>query len=108
MHMTITCNAGGRPLGLIPMHDAVQQLASEYINGANGVYALVSDETRQFRSPGGLTIPAPLVIATAYSGGYADVGNENRRPSRRVVFARDGYACHTASSLLTPRRRTAP
>jgi len=90
---TLTCNSGGMPLGLIPMQDAVAQLANEHINDVRGVYALISDETRLFRSTGGLVIPAPLVIATRYNGGYADVRSENKRPSRHVVFARDGYAC---------------
>jgi 5-methylcytosine-specific restriction endonuclease McrA len=91
--MTVTCNAGGMPIGLIPMNDAVAELSREFISGERGCYALISDESRIFHSAGGLEIPAPLVIATRYTGGYADVRRENKRPSKHVLFARDHYTC---------------
>jgi 5-methylcytosine-specific restriction endonuclease McrA len=95
MDMTVTCNTGGFPLGLVSMQEAVSALASEHIGPRreHGCYALISDEERLFRSTSGLAIPAPLVMATTYAGGYADVSHENRRPTRRVLFARDRYTC---------------
>ena len=100
--MTVTCNAGGMPLGVVRMQDAVAALAQRFIDGSTDTYALISDETRLFRSVGGIAIPAPLVIVTGYTG-YADVSRENRRPTKHVLFARDGYTCQYCGFVADPR-----
>lgn len=92
--MTLMVNAGYMPLSLMPMKEAVARLAMSEWNGDRAFEALISDESRLFRSEY-LELPAPLVMRAAECHyGYKELsGKETERVSRRVLFARDRYQC---------------
>lgn len=94
--MTLMVDASQAPVGLISRHDAVRQIARSVASGSGRVQALISDETVRFRSEG-LDLPAPVVVMNAAIDPrilYTKLMRaDTRRVTKRVLFARDGYAC---------------
>lgn len=81
---TLLCDITCAPIDLVPMHLAVASVA------VGRAQALVVDETRRFRSAY-LDLPAPVVAAVPMAIPLTKL--ERKRPTRRVVVARDDYRC---------------
>lgn len=103
MSHTLAVDSRLRPLGLIPVEEAVSRIACDLVEGTRRVVTLVSDETRRFRSKH-LDIAAPLVVQWP---GYVEVSeHEARHVSRRVLFARDGFTCQYCGYVARATRAT--
>jgi 5-methylcytosine-specific restriction endonuclease McrA len=90
-----------KPVGLIPVKEAVAKLACDLVDGGRGIVALVSDESRRFRSQR-LDIPQPLVVQWP---GYVELKKgETKRVSKRVLFARDQYTCQYCGLVAAPKQ----
>ena len=103
--MTLVADSAHLPFGLVPVRDAVASLVESMLDGTGAVQALISDETRRFRSPGGLVdLPAPLVIVNyAHTEPWERVtAAERARPTSRVLFARDGWRCQYCQMQASP------
>lgn len=103
--MTLTCDAAAKPVGLVPVREAVARVASALQDGLRGeagaVQILLEDPERRFRSQH-LDLAAPLVILEP---SYIELKpRETERVSRRVLFARDGYRCQYCGYEATPGR----
>lgn len=102
--MTLTCDAAAKPVGLVPVREAVSRVAEAIqgeAGGADAVQVLLADERRRFRSQH-LDLPAPLVVMFP---GYVELEpRETECVSRRVLFARDGYRCQYCGYRATPGR----
>ena len=97
---TLTLDASAKPIGLVPMQDAVANIAEQMISGGNAFQVLAEDATRRFRSQH-LDIPAPLIIMN--SSHYVEVSySESRYVSKRVMFARDNYSCQYCDYKANP------
>lgn len=94
---TLLCDASRRPLCLISEQQAVCRLLAEQ----SQAIALLSQPSRPYRSAGGLSLPAPLIISDPLArdeqalteGWFAPSASELSRVSRRVLLARDKYTC---------------
>jgi hypothetical protein len=100
--MTLTCDAAAKPVSLVPVREAVARVAASMLGDESGsVQVLAADERRRFRSQH-LDLPAPLVVMWP---DYVELEPfETERVSRRVLFARDGYACQYCSFVAHPGR----
>lgn len=100
--MTLSCDASAKPIGLVPVREAVGRIAAAMLTGeAGSIQILRADERRRFRSQY-LDLPAPLVVIWP---GYVELEPfETARISRRVLFARDGYACQYCDFVARPGR----
>jgi 5-methylcytosine-specific restriction endonuclease McrA len=99
--LTLTVDATAKPVSVIPVEEAVSHIATAFKNGKHRCQALLSDESRLFRSQH-LTIPAPVILMWT---DYVEVPAEDtQRVSRRALFARDGWACQYCDFIATPGR----
>jgi 5-methylcytosine-specific restriction endonuclease McrA len=99
--MTLTLDAAFKPLALVPVREAVSRLAISLAGDGGEVSLVAADELRRFRSQH-LDLPAPLIISCP---GYVELNPaQTKRVSRRVLFARDGYACQYCGRVATPGR----
>lgn len=91
---TLIVDQAYQPLCLLPINEAVSRLAAAMEYGHGAVQALVSDETRVFRSQH-LEIAAPLVMGGDIPAQYYHklAWKETHTVSRRVLYARDRYTC---------------
>jgi len=97
--MTLTVDSAAKPISLVPVRDAVARIAASYINGEERAQVLLADESCRYRSQH-LDLPAPVIVMWP---GYVELeDNETKQVSRRVVFARDGYACQYCDFQATP------
>jgi 5-methylcytosine-specific restriction endonuclease McrA len=97
----LAVDASYRPIGLVPVKDAVAKIACDLADGTRSVVALVSDEARRFRSRH-LDIAAPVVVQWP---GYVELeARETRRVSRRVLFARDAFTCQYCGLVADPKK----
>lgn len=94
MQTTLVCDAAAAPLTLVPMVDAVTKI----VTGRASV--LMEDEHRPFRAAS-LEVPAPIIIMVPRI--IKLTHRERARPSRRIVFARDGYRCQYCGGDVSRR-----
>lgn len=89
--MALTLDSSAKPIELVPVKDAVAQIASDMISpGPDTFQVLAKDETVRFRSME-LDIPAPVIVLFR---GYVELGKADTRiVNRRVLFARDKFTC---------------
>jgi hypothetical protein len=108
MLMTLTADRSHMPVGLVPMQDAVSDLATALDAGNNRVQALHSDERVRFRTADRrLDIPAPVVMVNYdhEPEDYVELTERAKRNvSRRVLFARDRFTCQYCGTPATPGR----
>jgi len=98
--MTLTLDSSAKPISLVPVRDAVAQLAADMISPVGErAQVLVEDESLRFRSQH-LDLAAPVIVM--YPGYVELADNETKQVSRRVVFARDQYACQYCKFTATP------
>lgn len=87
---TLVVDSTAKPIGLTPEADAVSRLAQAMIEGAGKIQAMVSDESRRYRSQF-LDIPAPVIVMAQT---YVEIPEvELHQVNRKIVFARDKYQC---------------
>lgn len=100
--MTLTVDLAARPIGLMPVKDAVARLAESMISGVERAQALISNDERTFRSKY-VEIPAPVVLMVdAEPKDWTELlPAEMGRVSSRVLFARDRYACQYCDFVAT-------
>lgn len=97
--MTLALDAAAKPISLIPVQEAVARLAAGISDDSGQIQVFASDETRRFRSQH-LDLPAPLIVMFP---GYVELDPaETRYVSRRVLFARDNYACQYCDFVAEP------
>lgn len=94
---TLICDVTCAPIDLVPMHLAVAQIA------VGRAQALVVDETVRFRSVH-LDLPGPLVASVPMAVPLTSL--ERKRPTRRVLLARDEYRCQYCGDQVTYRTST--
>lgn len=83
-------DSAGRPIGLLPLEEAVAKLAVALVEGTDEIESLLSDPLRLFRSQH-LVVPAPLIVRFP---SYVCLSSaETEKVSRRVLFARDHWSC---------------
>lgn len=87
---TLALDATAKPIGLIAVERAVSHIAVGLVDGMQRCQVLLANEKKRFRSQD-LDIPLPLIVMWP---GYVELEKrELKRVSRRVVFARDKFAC---------------
>lgn len=98
--MTLTLDGARRPVGLIRQCQAVALLAREGAGSGRGCELVLADPARCYRSPAGLSVPAPLIVRWP---GYLELTpHQRRRVSRRVLFARDRFTCQYCGLVAGP------
>lgn len=97
--MTLTVDASAKPIGLIPVEDAVGYLAMAELDGSRSVQALLSNPDVIYHSQF-LEVEAPIILMRQ---DYIEIKQRDvKRPTRRVLFARDNYMCQYCGFQATP------
>lgn len=104
---TLVVDSTAKPIGLTPEADAVSRLAQSLLGGCQKIQAMVSDESRRYRSQY-LDLPAPVIVMAQT---YVEIPEvELHQVNRKIVFARDRYECQycglVADSGRTRRQLT--
>lgn len=93
--MTLTVDGAARPIGLVPVEEAVARVAI----GDPRCVVLQDDPTRRWRSAT-LDLPEPVIVMWP---GYVELRpRETARVTRRVLFARDDFTCQYCGLQATP------
>jgi hypothetical protein len=105
--MTLMVDASQAPVGLVPLQDAVAQLARSLQEGSGKVQALVSDASRRFRS-WSMDLEAPVVLMNSDIDPrilYTKLmPADMARVSKRVLYARDSYSCQYCGLIADSNR----
>lgn len=94
MPTTLVCDITAAPVGLVPMNEAVAQVA------LGQAQSLMVNEERRFRSMC-LDLPAPVVIGLPMAVPLTAL--QRKRPTRRVIVARDDFRCQYCGCDVTLR-----
>lgn len=98
MH-TLAVDATAKPIGLIPVEQAISHLAVSHEQACPRCQVLVEEPQQRFRSEK-LDIAAPVVLM--WQDYVSLQGHQTNQVSRRVLFARDQYTCQYCGFQAKP------